>query len=167
MQFHEDLMFPNLAVDSRDALLETLGAAVASLGLAKDGYAIALKERERHYPTGLPICGGVAIPHTSADHVTGNTIAAASLAHPVTFFEMGGDEDSEVEVSTVFLLVFANADQHVPLLSRIVNCIQDSEFIRAITAADNPTAMADVLAEAFPSDPSHNQSDQLSVKESQ
>lgn len=152
MDFHEELMFPQLDVADRDALLETLGAAVTGLGLAEPGYATALKERELEFPTGLPICGGVAIPHTSADHVSGNTIAAASLARPVTFFEMGGDEDSEVVVSTVLLLVFADAAQHVPLLSRIVSCIQDENFIRSITDAEDPAAMVRVLAEAFPPD---------------
>lgn len=156
MDFHEQLMFPALAVADRDALLETLGTAVAGLGLATDGYAAALKEREREFPTGLPICGGVAIPHTSADHVSGNTIAVASLAHPVTFMEMGGEEDSEVMVSTVLLLVFADASQHVPLLSKLIGRIQDAEFIRAIKDASDPAAMARVLAEAFPPRPANH-----------
>lgn len=152
MEFREDLMFPSLEVADRDALLDLLGTSVTRLGLAKENYAEALKEREREYPTGLPICGGVAIPHTSADHVTGNTIAAVSLARPVTFSEMGGEEDSEVAVNTVLLLVFADASQHVPLLSRIVGRIQDEAFIRAIKDAPDPAAMARVLAEAFPPD---------------
>ena len=152
MDFHEELMFPELDVSDRDALLETLGRAVTGLGLARDDYAEALKQRELEYPTGLPISGGVAIPHTAAEYVTGNTIAAATLPRPVTFAEMGGDQDSEVPVSTVFLLIFADASQHVPLLSRIIGRIQDADFVHSISAAGNPAEMAQLLAAAFPSD---------------
>lgn len=57
MDFHEDLMFPGLTVADRDELLEALGSAVINAGFAKDTYVDALKERERDFPTGLPICG--------------------------------------------------------------------------------------------------------------
>ncbi len=150
MDFLEHLMFPHLEVADRDELLERLGRAVVDAGLAKPTYAQALKDREREFPTGLPISGGVAIPHTAAEYVNGNTIVAASLAHPITFGEMGGEEDSQVSVSTVFMLVFADSSQHVPLLSSLIGSIQDEAFVRSIsTAADKPT-MARLLTEAFP-----------------
>lgn len=150
MDFHEELMFPRLDVVDRDTLLDTLGGAVARLGLAKSDYAEALKSREREFPTGLPISGGVAIPHTAAEFVHANTIVAASLVRPVTFFEMGGDEDSEVSVSTVFLLVFSDSSQHVPLLSKLATSIQDERFVAAVHDAPDRATMARLLAEAFP-----------------
>lgn len=152
MDFRTELMFPDLAVADRDALLDLLGAAVTDLGMAKDGYAAALKEREHEFPTGLPISGGVAIPHTSAEFVTGNTIVAATLTNPVSFFEMGGDEGSEAMVSTVFLLVFADSHSHVPLLAKVIANIQDEQFVNAIKDAHTAQAMAAVLTEAFPAE---------------
>ncbi|MBP8919883.1 MAG: PTS sugar transporter subunit IIA [Micropruina sp.] len=149
MEFRNDLMFPRLAVGDRDELLATLGGAVAGAGLAKPGYVDALQQREREFPTGLPLSGGVAIPHTSADHVTGNTIAVASLAEPVVFHEMGGDQESRVDVSTVFMLVFADAANHVPLLSHMIGKLQDADFVAAVRDADDPAVVVDLMEQAF------------------
>lgn len=148
MEFHDELMYPNLLVASRDELLTILGDAVIAAGLAHPSYTAALLERERDYPTGLPVAGGVAIPHTAAEQVTGNTIAVAALAQPVTFSEMGGS-GTEIEVKTVFLLVFADSASHVPLLSKLIGKIQDAEFITAIGKATDRAGLADVLAETF------------------
>ena len=150
MEFREDLMFAGLEVADRDELLRVLGQAVTSAGLAKDSYVQALQEREREYPTGLPISGGVAIPHTSAEYVHANTIVVATLATPVTFAEMGGADDSQVEVSTVFLLVLADAGQHVKMLSKLIRNLQREEFVRSIREADDASTMTGLLAEAFP-----------------
>lgn len=38
--------------------------------VAKEGFLDALLKREEIYPTGLPISGGVAIPHTDPQYVT-------------------------------------------------------------------------------------------------
>ncbi|MFT4297372.1 MAG: PTS sugar transporter subunit IIA [Micropruina sp.] len=142
-------MFPGLAVADRDELLQTLGGAVTAAGLAEPSYVAALQQREREFPTGLDLSGGVAIPHTSADHVSGNTIAVASLAQPVTFREMGGDEDSTVEVSTVFMLVFADAANHVPLLSHMIGKLQDADFVASVRSADEPAGIVALLEQAF------------------
>lgn len=149
MDFHEDLMFPGLTVADRGELLEVLGNAVINAGFAKDTYVDALKERERDFPTGLPISGGVAIPHTAAEYVHVNTIVAASLTNPVSFAEMGGEEDSVVPVSAVFLLVFADSSQHVPLLSKLVGSIQDETFVDSVRQAGDKPTMARLLAEQF------------------
>lgn len=149
MEFRSELMFPRLAVADRDELLQTLGGAVTAAGLAEPTYVAALQEREREFPTGLGISGGVAIPHTSADHVTGNTIAVASLAEPVIFREMGGDEDSAVAVSTVFMLVFADAANHVPLLSHMIGKLQDADFVTAVNAAGDPATIIALMDDAF------------------
>lgn len=149
MEFHSQLMFPRLVAADRDELLQTLGGAVTAAGLAEPSYVEALQQRERDFPTGLGISGGVAIPHTSADHVTGNTIAVASLADPVTFGEMGGDESSAVPVSTVFMLVFADAANHVPLLSHMIGQLQDAEFVASVRAAGDAEEIIALMEQAF------------------
>ncbi|MGC3955334.1 MAG: PTS sugar transporter subunit IIA [Propionicimonas sp.] len=145
-------MFPKLDVADRDELLQVLGTAVTNLGLARPDYAAALLEREREFATGLPINGGVAIPHTAAEYVLGNTVAAATLAHPVTFQEMASEDDAEIEVSTVLMLVFADASQHVPLLSKIIAAIQDPQFVQALSEAADPSAMKRIITDALPVD---------------
>lgn len=149
MEFHSQLMFPRLAAADRDELLQTLGGAVTAAGLAEPSYVAALQQREREFPTGLDISGGVAIPHTSADHVSGNTIAVASLAEPVIFHEMGGDDTSAVSVTTVFMLVFADAANHVPLLSHMIGRIQDADFVASVRDAGDPGAIITLMEQAF------------------
>lgn len=150
MDFHDDLMFHQLSVPNRDALLETLGQAVIDRGMAKDTYVDALKSREAEFPTGLPIAGGVAIPHTAAEYVTANTIVAASLAEPVVFAEMGGEAGSEIAVSVVLLLVFADSTQHLPLLSKLVRQLQKGDLAQSLREAPDASAMSAVLAEILP-----------------
>lgn len=143
-------MFPDLTVHDRDELLSTLGTAVIAAGLARDDYVAGLKARELEFPTGLPISGGVALPHTSAEYVMGNTIVCASLTHPVVFNEMGGDKDSEVPVSTVLMLVVADATQQVKVLSSLIRKLQDGVLTQQLHDAASPQAMAALLSESFP-----------------
>ncbi|MGJ3508681.1 PTS sugar transporter subunit IIA [Enemella sp. A6] len=147
MEFHEHLMFPNLTTPSRDELLQTLGKAVIDAGYARDDYVTGLQEREAEFPTGLPISGGVAIPHTSAEYAKGDTIAVATLVDPVTFHEMGGDEDSEVETHTVFLLVFSDPSEHVTLLSRLVKLLQDQAFVNTVREAPDAATLTRILSD--------------------
>ena len=148
MEFHERLMFPALTVADRDAVLAELGNAVIDAGFAHDDYVRALREREAQFPTGLPISGGVAIPHTSNECVATNTIACATLTQPVMFHEMGDDE-SEVEVSTVFMLVVADGQQQVTVLSSLVKKLRDAEFIDGLRTAPDAQSMKRILASMF------------------
>lgn len=148
MEFHDKLMFPALTAVDRDAVLASLGNAVIDAGFARDDYVRALQEREAQFPTGLPISGGVAIPHTSSEYVTTNTIACATLTQPVTFHEMG-DDASEVEVSTVFMLVVADGQQQVKALSSLVKKLRDAEFIDGLRDAPDAQSMKRILASRF------------------
>ncbi len=148
MEFHDKLMFPALTAVDRDAVLASLGNAVIDAGFARDDYVRALQEREAQFPTGLPISGGVAIPHTSSEYVTTNTIACATLTQPVTFHEMGDDE-SEVEVSTVFMLVVADGQQQVKVLSSLVEKLRDVEFVSGLRDAPDAQSIKHILASMF------------------
>ncbi len=149
MIFHDELMFTDLAVTDRDEVLSTLGSAVIAQGYANSNYVSALREREAEYPTGLAISGGVAIPHTAADFVTGNTIAVASLKNPVKFGAMGEGPDSLVDVSAVFMLVIADSTQHVPFLSKLIRRLQKQDFVDAVRTADDKSAVSALLRETF------------------
>ena len=151
MRFSEPLMLPGLRAADREDALGALGRAVIAQGLARPDYVEGLLEREGTFPTGLPLSGGVAIPHTSADYVTGeDTLAVATLAEPVRFGEMGGAEDSGVEVSTVFMLVIADGAQQVPVLSKLIKKLQSGEIVEEVRQAPDAAAMAAVLTRHFP-----------------
>lgn len=150
MRFSEHIMLPGLRAADRDDALGALGRAVIAQGLARPDYVEGLLEREGTFPTGLPLSGGVAIPHTSAEYVTGDTLAVATLAEPVRFGEMGGAEESEIEVSTVFMLVIADGAQQVPVLSALIKKLQSGEIVEEVRQAPDAAAMAAVLTRHFP-----------------
>lgn len=151
MEFTESLMLPNLSVASRDEALASIGRTVTEAGFARDDYVEGLLERESTFPTGLPLSGGVAIPHTSAEYVTGNTIAVASLTDPIPFGEMGGGPEDEVMVSTVFMLVISDGAQQVPTLSKLIKKMQSGAIVDDIRQAPDAAAMTEVIERHFES----------------
>lgn len=142
-------VFIGLEAETRQDVFDRLGGVLLADGRVKDDYITALAEREAGYPTGLPVPGGVAIPHTDASHVNRDTIVIATLARPVTFGEMGGDADDKVDVSTVFMLALASAGEHLKVLQKIVKSIQRPEFLETIRSAADPQVIADTASEAF------------------
>lgn len=129
------------ALDSADALAK-LGKVVTEKGYAKDSYAAALVEREKEYPTGLDIDGvGVAIPHVDPSHVNKQAVAIAILKHPVTFIQMGSDDET-VDVQLMFMLAVVDPNAHIDQLQRIFEMIQDKAFLeKLMTASDGEQIM--------------------------
>ena len=144
-----EYVFTELDAETRQDVFEELGGALLADGRVKDDYIAALAEREEGCPTGLPVPGGVAIPHTDASHVNQDTIVIATLAKPVAFREMGGDADDRVEVSTVFMRALASAGEHLEVLQKIVKSIQRPEFLETIRSTTDPQVIADTASEAF------------------
>ena len=65
-----EVIFLNQSFDSTDELFSFIGKETNTLGLAKDTFESALKEREATYPTGLQLEKiGVAIPLSYAEHI--------------------------------------------------------------------------------------------------
>ena len=59
-------------VDTKDKFetLEAMGKLMVEKGFVKESYIEAVQEREKVFPTGLPMEAlGVAIPHTDSIHV--------------------------------------------------------------------------------------------------
>ncbi|WP_316670506.1 PTS sugar transporter subunit IIA [uncultured Propionibacterium sp.] len=142
-------VFTGLEAETRQDVFTALGGALLADGRVEDDYVAALAERESGYPTGLPVPGGVAIPHTDASHVRRDTIAIAILTRPVVFHEMGGGPEDLVDVSTVFMLALASAGEHLKVLQKIVKSIQEPEFLETIRSATDPRVIADTASRAF------------------
>lgn len=98
--------------------------------LVDDDFCRACLEREKEFPTGLDTELGVAIPHTTADHVHENAICVLRLKQPVKFRRMD-DPDEETEAHFVFNLAVRDPDQQLNILRAIVRLVQDGECMRA------------------------------------
>ncbi len=144
-ELDRNLIFQNLKAEKTDDVFEKLGGEFIRCGYTKDSYINALKEREADFPTGLDIGGfGIAIPHTDISHVYKDGVAIASLENPVSFIQMGTD-DEPVDVNLVFMLSVKDPAKHMSHLQRIVEIIQDQEVLEKIKAANECDGVINVI----------------------
>jgi PTS system galactitol-specific IIA component len=135
MELSQNLIYRDASFANRDAFFEQVVSDLLEGGYVKADYAQALRDREAKFPTGLPVPGGVAIPHTDSSHVLKDTIAIATLKQPLDFGEMGGDVDDTVPVSLIILLALTDAAGHLAFLSKTIKAIQDGAFVDALKSA--------------------------------
>ncbi|MDR1853063.1 MAG: PTS sugar transporter subunit IIA [Propionibacteriaceae bacterium] len=138
-----------LEAPDTDGVFEQLGSLLLRSGRVKPSFVAGLISRETRYPTGLPVSGGVAIPHTDPEHVLEDTLVVATLAQPVQFGIMAGEPGECVDVNVVFLLALSGSDGHVDALSELVQLVQDAEFIERLREAGSEAELASVIGERF------------------
>lgn len=98
-------------------------------GLVDAQFCAACVAREKEFPTGLETEVGVAIPHTTANHVHENAICLLKLQEPVGFCRMD-DPDEEAEVHFVFNLAVCDPNQQLNVLRAIMTLVQDGDYLR-------------------------------------
>ncbi|MDO4617765.1 MAG: PTS sugar transporter subunit IIA [Lachnospiraceae bacterium] len=137
-ELNPELIFTELEAETSDDVMKMIGTEFTRLEYTKDSYVEALIAREAEFPTGLDVEMenlGVAIPHTSVEHVNRTGTAIAVLKNPVTFNVMGGDEDETVQVGLVFMLAVVDPNKHIDKLQRIIALIQDQELLKKLAQA--------------------------------
>ena len=103
--------------------------------------------RVKVFPTGLDIDGlGVAIPHTDVSHVNKAGIAIGVLKKPVTFIQMGSD-DEEIGVKLVFMLAVTDPNAHIDELQRIIEIIQDKDVLEKLFTVTDKDTIIEVIKE--------------------
>lgn len=141
------LIVAGLDAEEDREVLEKLGRVVVREGYAKESYVDALIAREKEYPTGLDVDGiGVAIPHTSVEHVNKVGIAIAVLDRPVAFVQMGTDDETTA-VRLVFMLAVVDPNAHIDQLQRIVEIIQDKRVLEKLMGAKDPEKIIQIIKE--------------------
>ena len=146
-ELKESLIFTNLEAKTYEDVMRAVGRQVIAEGFAKESYVDALINREKDFPTGLDIDGfGVAIPHTDVSHVNKAATAIAILKNPVTFVQMGTDDDY-VDAKVVFVLAVDDPQGHLEQLQRIISIIQDKDVLEKLTQANEASEIIDVIKE--------------------
>lgn len=136
-----------LAADDDKDVMKSLGSRFIKEGYAKDTYIDALIAREKEFPTGLDVDGiGVAIPHTSAEHVNKVGVAIAILDKPVPFVQMGM-EDETTDVRLVFMLAVVDPSAHIDRLQRMIEIIQDKTVLNRLMEAKKPDEIIGIIKE--------------------
>ena len=139
----EELVFLDEEADDAETLLRTLAGRALEKGYVKEGYAEAVLERERLYPTALPTeVLKVAVPHAmERDLVVRPVIVVATLKHPVNFKEMG-EGVKDVPVDVVFLLAVCGSKDQLTILQKIVGMFSDAS---AMTDVKNAASRQDLI----------------------
>lgn len=140
------LIFIDLEAKDTKEVFEQVGGAFIKEGYAKETYIQGLIDREAEFPTGLDIDGfGVAIPHTPVEHVNKTGTAIAVLRNPVTFHEMGGDDEDTVEARLIIMFCVDQPSAHIDKLQRTITIIQDKEVLGKIEKAKEPQEIINII----------------------
>ncbi len=116
--FHDVIMLHN--VQSRDEAITSTAQYLVNRGYVKESYTKATLEREKNYPTGLPVKPiGVAVPHSDAENVVKPAVVLAILDNKVEFNLMGNSKD-KVEVGLIFLLALKGENNQINYLRNIM-----------------------------------------------
>ena len=144
----EDCVIENLEASSKEEALSAMCNVLLSKGYVKETFPQAIQERERLYPSGLPMEGHkIAIPHTDAEHVNKSTILFARLARPLEFASMG-DPDEKIQVQLISMFALAEKKEIGKMLELLINAYSNNDVLDAILKAPSAKAIFDILYEA-------------------
>lgn len=141
----KDFMYCKYNVADRDELFEKLSTDLVKEGVVNVGFSQALKDREKDFPTGLPVKHGVAIPHTDGSLVNSDQLVFVTLDNPIIFNEMGGDEEDILEIKVVIMLAVKDGKKHLNVLQTLIEAIQKDSFIDGLANATNVDAMEEII----------------------
>lgn len=126
-------------------VLSSLADYLIEEKMVKPSFKNAILERENSYPTGLQFDGyGIALPHTDSEHVIKSQIAIMTLEKPVKFIEMAST-DKEIDVKTIFMLALKDSNQHIKILQKVMELLQDKEAMSKIESFDDSKESVDKL----------------------
>lgn len=145
----EDLVIPQLdAKDKQDVIIK-LGNLLFDKGYVKKTFVDAVIEREKKFPTGLPMEEiNVAIPHTDAEHVLKPAIAIGVLNNPVNFNNMA-DPESELKIDIVFVIALNDGHSQPELLQELISIFQDSRILISIKNCKDASSIIACIKEKF------------------
>jgi PTS system galactitol-specific IIA component len=143
----EENVIINLEAETYQEVIQKLGSVLFEGGFVKDTYIQAVLDREEIFPTGLEVRGGgIAIPHTDSEHVKKSTLGIATLAKNVDFKAMA-EPDKIISVSIVMMLAVADKNKVVPVLTKIINILQNENAIIALNNATSKTEIKKIITE--------------------
>lgn len=141
---NEELILTDLNCLTSEDVINALSERLYRAGYVKHGFAEAVIDREREFPTGLPCEIPVAIPHCDPTNCKHSGIALGLLQKPVAFGEMG-DNDRKVLVDIVFLIALNDPDQQVVWLKRLTDFFQNANLMRELHDTTSNDKAAELL----------------------
>jgi PTS system galactitol-specific IIA component len=144
----KDCILEKLEADTKEEALAKMCDLLLSKGYVKDSFPAAILERERLYPSGLPMEGHkIAIPHTDAEHVNESVILFARLAKALEFSSMG-DPDEKLQVQLISMFALKEKKKIGFLLDVLINAYSDDAVLDAVLNAASAGEIFDILHKA-------------------
>ncbi|PTQ84188.1 PTS system IIA component (Gat family) [Trichococcus patagoniensis] len=143
--FKEELI--ELDIQSHDKIdfFERISSELVEKGYVENSFREAIIARENIYPTGLQLDGfAVAIPHTDVVHIKKPFVAIKRLVEDIDFYQMGTD-DVVVPVKDILILGIKEPKNQVGLLSDLMSCFADSEFVRKYRSVNTKESIIDLI----------------------
>ena len=141
-----ELTFWDLEADTDVGVIGILADKLIGKGIVRESFKSAVIAREQTIPTGLHTERiGIALPHTSEDHVNRNGLAVGFLRSPVRFRAMGMPEE-EVSVEIVFLLALTDPHGHIDILQELAAAFEKPDVLLAMKEARDFDRMTELIA---------------------
>lgn len=140
-----DYLYNQLEVKNKEELFRKISQDLVDKKIVKENYFEGLLNREREFPTGLPLPVGVAIPHTDSDYVLSNQIIYVTLKNPIEFNVMGGDVNEKVDVSVCIFIVLKDGQQHLQILTKLIEEVNDKEYIKELAKSSSRQEMLKII----------------------
>jgi PTS system galactitol-specific IIA component len=133
-----ELVVMDMRASSDQEAIEILAGKLIRTGYVKEGYVQAVKDREKAFCTGLALGEAcIALPHTDAIHVNREAVAIGVLRQPVTFGEMG-TQDDKVNVQLMFMLAIRKSECQIDFLGEMIDALQAPGRLNSIKNAASP-----------------------------
>lgn len=117
------------------------GEALHKAGVVGEDFAKLCVEREENYPTGLPTEIPTAIPHAKAGGIKENAICLLKLESPVVFRRLD-DDTQQVETDMIFNLAIKDPNEHLQVLQRMMEFLNDKEILTKCKQLSNEETVA-------------------------
>ena len=141
----KECILERLEASSKEEALTIMSNMLLSMGYVKESFPEAILEREKHYPSGLPMEGHkIAIPHTDAEHVHKSVILFARLAHPLEFSSMG-DPDEKIQLSLISMFALAEKKEIGKMLEVLITAYSNNDVLDAILNASSSKEIFKIL----------------------
>jgi PTS system galactitol-specific IIA component len=144
----EDCVIENLKAATKEEALAAMCQRLLSQGYVKDSFPAAILERERLYPSGLPMEGHkIAIPHCDSEHVNKSVILFARLENPLEFRSMG-DPEEKLQVQLISMFALAEKKQIGMMLEVLITAYSDNAVLDSILKASSAKEIYGILYNA-------------------
>lgn len=143
----KDLLFVQSEFSTKEALFKAVNQEAEQLGYVTAHFLTKLEDRERQFPTGIPLEQiGAAIPHTDADCITTEFIAVVTTKEPVVFKSME-DGQSDVPASIIFVLGLNQPHAQLEMLQSLMGVLQNQQLLDQLLKASDKETFFKIITE--------------------